>query len=847
MLCWHVTNTYYIRYLGMLMRSLPFLLLVALVLMAGEADAKEPEWNYTTDSGINSVAISADGEYIAAGSDGDEVYLFHKDNGTPLWSYTTGGGVYSVAISSNGETIVAGSLDNNVYLFNKDSSTPLWSYSTGNRVWSVAISADGETIAAGSWDNKVYLFDKDSETPLWSHTTGNFVFSVDISADGEMIAAGSDKVYLFDRNSSTPRWSYSTGDTVRAVALSEDFFGQQRYHLAAGSWNGKVYLFHNNNSSPIWNHTTGDSIYSVAITDDSGYVAAGSKDYSVYLLDGDGTALWSYATGDTVLSLDFSVDGEEIAVGSDKIYLFDKDSDTPLWSYTTGNSVKSVGISADGEDVAASSWNKEIYLFDKDVPPTAHIDSINPATVRFDEEVTFSGSGSGVVSIVAYEWTSSIDGFLSDEEDFSIMGLSGGDHAISFRVQDDNGEWSEWDTAMLDVIPNTPPVATIDSITPSSARFENENVTFNGSGSDSDGIVVAYEWNSSLDGALDYGEAESWNTLDFSDSGFSAGTHTISFRVQDNDGGWSDWDTATLVIHPNTLPVAMIDSISPSPAEEGMTVVFNGSGSDSDGTVTGYEWNSSLDGFLSDEKDYGATGFSAGTHTISFRVQDNDGGWSDWDTAMLVVNPNTPPAGAIGPTTPSLAEEGASISFTGTGSDSDGTIVAYRWRSSLDGDLSTEKDFTSNSLSLGTHILTFQVQDNTGAWSDEDSRTLLIGIAPVPKAGMDAEAGANTEVQFIGLGNDEDGTVVNYEWDFNGDGKYDWSSDRHGITTTVYNREGTYTAVLRLTDNDGFTSTDFRVVTISKAEADGGEGGLPAISLIPALISIGLIAIFRRK
>ena len=225
-----VTNTYYIRDLGILMRYIPFLLTaLVLVLMAGGADAKEPEWNYNAGSGINSVAISADGEYIVAGSDEDQVLLFHKDSNTPLWSYTAGDGVYSVAISSDGETIVAGSLDNNVYLFDKDSSTPLWSYGTGNRVWSVAISQDGETIAAGSWDNRVYLFDKDSGTPLWSHATSNFVFSVDISADGEMIAAGSDKAYLFDRNSSTPRWSYSTGDTVRAVDLSEDFFGQQQY------------------------------------------------------------------------------------------------------------------------------------------------------------------------------------------------------------------------------------------------------------------------------------------------------------------------------------------------------------------------------------------------------------------------------------------------------------------------------------------------------------------------------------------------------------------------------------------------------------------------------------------
>jgi WD40 repeat protein len=82
-----------------MMRSLPLLLIAgfALVLMAtGEANAgKEPEWNYTTGDWMSSVAISADGEYIAAGSFDDNVYLFGKDSSTPLWNYTTGNVVYS--------------------------------------------------------------------------------------------------------------------------------------------------------------------------------------------------------------------------------------------------------------------------------------------------------------------------------------------------------------------------------------------------------------------------------------------------------------------------------------------------------------------------------------------------------------------------------------------------------------------------------------------------------------------------------------------------------------------------------------------------------------------------------
>ena len=89
----------------MTMRSLAFLLIAgfALVLMAGEVDAKEPEWSYTADYSTRSVAISADGDYIVAGSSDNRVYFFDKGNGTPLWTYEAGDAVVTVAISADGE------------------------------------------------------------------------------------------------------------------------------------------------------------------------------------------------------------------------------------------------------------------------------------------------------------------------------------------------------------------------------------------------------------------------------------------------------------------------------------------------------------------------------------------------------------------------------------------------------------------------------------------------------------------------------------------------------------------------------------------------------------------------
>lgn len=48
-----------------------------------------------------------------------------------------------------------------------------------------------------------------------------------------------------------------------------------------------------------------------------------------------------------------------------------------------------------------------------------------------------------------------------------------------------------------------------------------------------------------------------------------------------------------------------------------------------------------------------------------------------------------------------------------------GAINAYRWRSTLDGDLSSQANFRSTKLSPGNHIVLFAIQDGSGNWSLE--------------------------------------------------------------------------------------------------------------------------------
>ena len=74
----------------------------------------------------------------------------------------------------------------------------------------------------------------------------------------------------------------------------------------------------------------------------------------------------------------------------------------------------------------------------------------------------------GYGSIVAYEWTSSIDDLLDSVATFTTSDLSLGEHVIAFRVLDNDNSWSDYAYQNLKI--NPVPVAFIDSIAPNPAN-----------------------------------------------------------------------------------------------------------------------------------------------------------------------------------------------------------------------------------------------------------------------------------------------------------------------------------------------------------------------------------------
>jgi len=448
-------------------------------------------------------------------------------------------------------------------------------------------------------------------------------------------------------------------------------------------------------------------------------------------------------------------------------------------------------------------WSKEVntsLVVTK--RPIALIKSISPNPVLTNDSIQFNGTGTDDGTIKRYVWTSSIDGeiYNGTEAEFTLSNLSLGQHTIYLMIQDNHHVWSQIVQTSLLVF-HERAIATIDSISPNPA-VEGVEVWFYGNGTDKDGEIKEYFWASNLDGVLSAHKS-------FNCSNLSTGVHIIGFRVKSDDGYWSDSVSQELEIL-NAIPEALIDTITPPKALETDTITFGGHGTDYNGTIEDYLWESNIDGVIGTTDSFSRT-LSPGLHNITFKVRDNAGAWSHPDVRKIWVNDI--PEAFIKPGHPRTVNESENLTLEGSGEDL-GEIQGYEWKSNIDGIIGNEATLKVSNLSIESHNITLRVMDNETIWSENVSVEIKINDFPVVMAGDDIHSFPHVEVQFNGEGTDSDGEIVKYEWDFNGNGIYDWSSEENGLARFIYNNPGEYTAVLRVTDNDGAQSTDSLVVTV---------------------------------
>lgn len=380
---------------------------------------------------------------------------------------------------------------------------------------------------------------------------------------------------------------------------------------------------------------------------------------------------------------------------------------------------------------------------------------------------------------------------------------------------------------------------------------EQNEVHLIGSASDGDGNISNYLWTQKS------GMSVFLENDDTASATFTAPTLTESQLLEfqlvatDNEGE-SNSDEIIVTINPvNNLPV--VQAGDNQSVFNNTTVFLDGQATDTDGTVDVYAW-SQISGprviFVEDAEMLTANFVApevseSESYTFSITAWDNEGG-SNSDSLDITINPQTNAAPIANAGVDQSVKEESNVSLSGTGSDSDGTIVSYHWDQIVGSQniVITNSDeatayFVAPTLSNPeTYSFRLTVLDDKGAGGVD---TVDIVISPKTNVPPVANGGGNQTiieggtVTLDGSGStDSDGTINAYLWevvaDLDSGGVVINDADKAVANFIAPSVDGRESAIVKLTvwDNDGSSdTTNFIYIYVedesnSPPTADGG-------------------------
>ena len=360
---------------------------------------------------------------------------------------------------------------------------------------------------------------------------------------------------------------------------------------------------------------------------------------------------------------------------------------------------------------------------------------------------------------------------------------------------------------------DNPPTAVISA--PASGLV-GETLTFDGSGSSDDGAIISYTW------AFGDGGSASGMTTTYAYS--TAGSYTVSLEVCDN-ATTSQCSTTTHAITINDIvvdnpPTAVITG--PASGTVGDTLNFDGSGSTDDGTIVSYAWT--VDGTPTGSNMTLSHLFStAGSFSVALTVCDN-ATTAQCNTATHVVTINditvdNPPTAVI--SAPASGLVGETLSFDGSGSSDDGTIISYAWAFG-DGASGNGMTTTHAYSAAGSYTISLEVCDNaTTSQCSTATHTVTITDTAVdnpPTAVITGPASGTVgdTLTFDGSGSTDDGTLVSYDWTVDGT-----AAGGNMTLSWQFNTAGSFSVKLTVCDDAAQCDTASHTVTIREQAGDG--------------------------
>ena len=245
---------------------------------------------------------------------------------------------------------------------------------------------------------------------------------------------------------------------------------------------------------------------------------------------------------------------------------------------------------------------------------------------------------------------------------------------------------------------------------------------------------------------------------------------------------------------------------------------LRGIATDAFGYVVSWAWDIGTTGlFLPSHADTSiiAPVTGAPDYRCVLRAQDNDGNFG-YDTVQVNVKQDVPVVNAGRDTTVQI---NSLVTLTGTFTQQFGTVIKYYWDFNGDGiyDDSSNTDPAISTIytHAGVYNAAMGVLDDDGNIGTDVRVVTVLNNAPIITAiRRDTTISIYDSIPFSATAIDNDGSVTKYEWDFNGDGTYEFTNKSNASAGFKYNVVGVFKAILRVTDNDSKTTIDTANISV---------------------------------
>lgn len=263
--------------------------------------------NIVTGAQNTCIAYDSANEILIVGTHNNEAVAF-KD-GTEIWRQTSNGAYSAFVIDAEQNIVYASSEDNHVYIYNISDGSAVNDINTQRRIVAMDVSKDGKIAVAtstGSSKANVLLYDKEGNE-LLNQKSKIKINGIEFTNDNENIIIGNNRGEIIKMDLNGQELSkYATNYTVLQIIP----YGE--YHLAVCQ-NGGYFGFDDDlniiRQGEITN-TAQAVVTSVGTDSDQEYIAVGTQEGYLYILDGSDKQIYVENTDATINA--FAQDGENI-------------------------------------------------------------------------------------------------------------------------------------------------------------------------------------------------------------------------------------------------------------------------------------------------------------------------------------------------------------------------------------------------------------------------------------------------------------------------------------------------------------------------------------------------------